>query len=113
ETAGDGQHGDGKPEADESARGLNAGKPANRGRQCSQAAGQQHQRGKRPAVNRGTFHQCPDDPQVVRRPVRFHGVTLYYKVKKSRLFSMTSVLPVEWHAALRISTFDVWRNFFD
>src|SRR5436190_7260787 len=82
ETAGDGQHGDGQPEADKGARGLNVGKPANHGSQCSQAAGQQHQRGERPAVNRGTFHQSPDHPQVVRRPIRFHGVTLYYKVTK-------------------------------
>src|SRR5436309_8875085 len=91
ETAGYGQHGDGQPEADEGARGLNSGKPANRGSHCSQAAGQQHQWGERPAVDRGTFHQSPNDPQAVRRPVRFHGVTLYHKVKKSSLFSKTMV----------------------
>src|SRR6266516_5738499 len=91
ETAGYGQHGDGQPEADEGARGLNSGKPANRGSHGSHAAGQQHQWGERPAVNRGTFHQSPNDTQAVRRPVRFHGVTLYHKVKKSSLFSKTMV----------------------
>src|SRR6266516_8173612 len=61
ETAGYGQQGDGQPKADESARGLNSGKPANRGSHGSHAAGQQHQWGERPAVDRGTVPPSPND----------------------------------------------------
>ena len=65
-------------------------RPTDRGGQCPHPAGQQHHGGKRPAVDRGTFHQSPDHPQVFRRPIRFHRPTLYYKVKNVKPFPAAS-----------------------